>query len=340
MSKNFQLRVTQEWEDQLDSTLRNRPLSFEPAFALKPLRQEPVSRASYVRETIEMENLLWRRSPYVAESSTFYVLVNRTGDFAVLRQEELLLNSDLRGIPAHAEIRHEKRQILAGRDPWRLCAFSLEYGEVSKLELDPQGSGSKSHWFKGPFLEGTRLRREGLFFLENYLSFADPEDSALDLEALYDHVDIEIDIPTRRLEILVVADLDLFEDDHSARPPALRFDIRNRDGVPFSSPDAVDHFLRQRSLVRIGSRYPAPEPNDELYKSLVQAVGHWSSELDHRLEVFAAGRPNDERLEDIRRRSHLPDCYLLYGVSWTGAHIGLTCAVKIPKPRSSGTRTD
>ena len=329
MPKTFQIRVSQEWEDHLDATIREMPT----------LGGQPPNRAAFVRETIEMENLLWRRSPYVCETSTHYVLVTSSGSFLYLRREDLHLRTDLQWIPAHLGTRPEKRAMEARQ--WSLNAFALWRGNSAEVASDPAGTTSKYVRFKGPFMEGTRLLREGYFLLSNYAQYR--EDAGEDLESLYDRADFEIDIPTRSLDILVVVDLRLFAANPDQEPaPSLKFDIRNRDGVVFSSPDAVSHFLRQANLVRIGNRYePGMEKDrDSLYNSTIELARDRTRDFARSLETVRTHaieqEPSSEQIDRARSLLELPKRFLFYRISWVGAHIGLTCSIRFPRPYRPG----
>jgi hypothetical protein len=330
-TRTFQIRVTQEWEDHLNATIRAMPV----------LRGEPVNRAAFVRETVEVENLLWRRSPYVSESCNHLVMVTGEGHYLYHRHERLHVNSDLRTIPAQLEMRLEKRLHREDRDRvWGLNAFALWRGQNFEVDTDGKGHTSKSVRFTGPFTEGSRVEREGFFVLNGYAHDGAAADDDADVESLYDRADFEVDIPTRSLDIFVIVDLRLF----AGRPetesvPALRFDIRNRDGVAFSSPDAVDHFLRQENLLRIGSRYEPGAKGDKRYEETVrlgrEGVRHFAERLKT-IRGKVTGRSDKAGLAAQIDRTlpalKLPPRFLFYRISWIGAHMGLTCSVRFPKP--------
>ena len=174
--------------------------------------------------------------------------------------------------------------------------------------------------------------------LDGYIEFR--HDSNDIMESLYDRAAFEIDIPTRSLDILMVVDPRLYGENWAllSPAPALRFDIRNRDGVVFSSPDAVGHFLRQTNLTRIGNRYePGMETGrDELYKSTIQLVRDGMDDCVVSLDTIkrhaAESGLTADQVARARELMVLPDKFLFYRVSWTGAHIGLTCSIRFPKP--------
>lgn len=155
-NKLFQLRVNDEWERRLDATIREIPTS----------GGRPPSRAAFVRETIEMESMLWRRSPYVCEISRNVVFVTKNGSYLYLRRELLHLRSRLNSVPAHLETRLNKRDLSS--DLWALHAFMLRYNGIVKAKADDEGTTSKSVLFEGPFIEGSRVQREGCFLLNKY----------------------------------------------------------------------------------------------------------------------------------------------------------------------------
>jgi len=332
VTKPFQVRVSEEWLTHLDATIRELP---------SPADGTALSRSTFVREVVEMENLLWRRSPYVCKNSRNFVLITQVGDVLFHRIEELQLTADLREIPAHLEVRYGKRRWIAEKkaDPWGLNAFALRRGsQVDVLTGEGTDVASKTVQFKGPFPEGSRVTREGCFLFEDYVQRR--EERGESLESLYDRTEFEIDIPTRHLEILVVLDLGLYDDyPDSEGKPALRFDVRNRDGVAFSGPDALGRFLQQNNLVRIGNQYPTDSDVDELYDETVEKVKAHHGLLLESLEMFRERSPKkpDFRAQVERARSlvELPKRYLFYRVAWTGADIGLICSVRFPRPFES-----
>ena len=326
----FQVRMPKEWYEQVDATIRELP---------PPPGGDPITRASFVREAIETETLLWRRSPYVCKQSKNYVLVNRFGDFLFHRREQLQLNADLRGIPSHLEMRLGKRRGLKkGQDPWGLNAFALHRGDQVQAATDPNKDlSSKTVTFPGMFPEGAQLTREGCFLLQDYVQRRKekaPANLEQGLDSLYDRTEFEIDIPTRVLEALVVVDLRLYDGyPPSEGEPTLRFGVRNRDGVGFSNEDVVGHFQRQSSLIHIGSP-PAPE-SDPLHQETVQRIREEHRDFREGLERLRRELPGEEvrsRIDRALERLDLPERFLFYRVSWTGAHIGLICSVRFPRP--------
>lgn len=327
MTKVFQMRVEEEWEGHLDATIRD----------MAAFKQEPPSRAAFVRETIEMENLLWRRSPYICDTSSHFVLVTRDASFLYLRSEQLHLRADLQTIPAHLETRLEK---LASPSLWGLNAFLLRHGGKIDIKSDAtDGASSKSVYFDGPFIEGLRVKREGCFMLREYANSKPKNNDPREFP--YDRADFEIDIPTRSLDILMVLDPLLYANDPGLDRPKLKFDIRNRDGVAFSSADAIGQFLRSSNLVRIGNSYePGMESGrDDLYKETIRLARDKQEEYVNVLKVLEGSKADSgitaEQIQRAGNLMKLPERFLFYRVSWTGAHIGLTCSIRFPRPQSA-----
>ena len=335
----LQFRVNPTWLQQLDHMIGNIPSANG---------DQKIDRAGFVRGLVDVEKSLWRRSPYVCLHAQHFVIVTGRGEVFYHRKEALRLNHDLTYIPASLSMKSEKREDFTKRyeneqvkDIWLLNRFALWEGTEANgtpidRKSDPFGLSKKQVNLECQRPEGSVVLRESCIALDEYVQYLQPKDTSP--EDYYDRVDILIDIPTRELDLIVVVDGDLHSNTKRFGGedfiPNLKFELRNREEVPFANTHPLQAVLQERFMRRIGSQVPPRKETDDFHAESVEQAESMFSCFHKRLETLA----NDptalgpEGAGDRLRNVVFPDKYHFYRILWSWAHIGLYISIKWVKP--------
>lgn len=337
-NKLMQFRVEPQWLQEVDDTVGK----------VRTIQENALDRSTFVRDIVSLENAFLRRSPYICKKARHFVLVTKEGEFFYRRGEALRLNNDVDWIPGTLTMKAEKRDYFIEHKPaaeirklWMLNHFALWEGAGMEGRLvdskpDKKGVGAKMVKLKCGLPGGAVVFREGVFVLDEYAQWYEPRSEG----NLYDRVDIVIDVPTRDLEIIVVVDRKLYRktsrfggDDFN---PELKFELRNREEVPFASKHSFERILRDRFLNRISASFPSNKPEDDFYAETRQRIESSLSEFKLRLAELVqkpealGSAPAAERIGRVQ----IPSRYMFYRVQWSWAHIGVYLSIKWVKPES------
>jgi hypothetical protein len=302
---------------------------------------KPRGHSRLIREISWAAVTKWKASPYISTSSKHQIFISKNGNVFVRELQELRLNSDRQRIPCSVELKPEKRaEYLASkpalmdeacwfRSRWLINRFSVWHRETRvgvppadwvqlDSSTDERGTESKHADLRVELQTSSRIRRETLVGIQDYVQWKrDDRDLALD------RLDIAIDIPTKKLEIEVFVDAELYSQtfgQDELRGDLLGIEFRNREGARFRTELLHDDPTRSLKVTKKMGRAGGDLPGETL-QNLFEQI---------RRECDAT--PNGA---ELREDATLPAKCLALKVEWPSPYMGILLCVAWPKPRRS-----
>lgn len=206
---------------------------------------------------------------------------------------------------------------------------------------DRLGTGSKMVDLPLPDLAGRpHLTREIIVGLRDYAQWQEPARRHEDPRD--DRIDLNVDIPTRDFQAVVVVDEGLYSNLQSAEIPPLGIEFRNREWARFAGKDVVEAGEENRMDERHGQSSTADEDDVARIRSRIE-------EFLVRLRTVAGlesgGRPVVTGKSDRALLDSLvvPERFLFQEITWPSPHFGIEICVTFEKPvrsMAAAPRTD
>jgi hypothetical protein len=355
MDKNVQFRTNQKMVLDLEDHVKRVSSIYK------------ADKSAYLRNCIDFDLAMWRKSPYIATESRNFLLVTHTGAFVFYRRESLRFNDKPESISAGIQMKHEKiRDYLrhgkgseAIRQAFRLNMFVCrephaqgqqehEQYQISAIKTDTAGVTSKTVEFDIRSVASTDIQIETLTILEDYVQRCEPGRRGMPEESLRDEAAIDVELPTEKLEFVVVLDPRLYEGDSRSKIDLkLKSFLKNTRGAIINDKDVRKRFKR------LTSEWPrtAGEAVDDFYDDSLlltrECMSNFTQTLQHCREHLAEHFSGDESdrasleaeltrvLDSSSHYLYMPDMARFYRLTFPQCRMGLRIAVGWYKPERS-----